>query len=36
MVVLVCKSYCSFRKYSFIIREMNEPVIAFPGKTFDN
>ena len=34
MVVLFCKSYRSFRKYSFIIREMNEPVMAFRGKTF--
>ena len=35
MVVLVCKKLpqFNFRKYSFIIREMNEPVIAFPGKT---
>ena len=30
------KSCRSFRKYFFIIREMNEPVIAFLGKTFHN
>ena len=30
------KSYRSLRKYSFIIREMNEPVMAFRGKTFHN